>query len=348
MRKLFSISELEESGSSFINVHINRDDVDNVSLKVLEHDKPNHVMSLTTIYNSNEVLLKYDFSSVDKVSAISEGMSYKCFVQMLSKLCNLLCNCQYWFLDATKFLFDKKHVFYNKQAKQLQLIYIPVVKLEQEFHLKDLLLYLIEKVDIEQGDKLKISLLQEMVKPNFNSFRLQKFLNQQLSVVEENITTRASEDAGVVIKGKPEKKRSFLEWLFKPESLTVNENIESYNDSRKTSKKYYFHLKKNDTQHKLDKKIDISFVENTYLIGRKSSSSERSLIKYNFKKNVEEVNYMHLKLERKNNDIYATDLDSDLGTYVNGSKLNSKERTQINIGDSIAFSPKIEYLLRAR
>jgi len=109
----FSISEIVDGGGNFINIYIDNDEVDRVALKVLEYDKPNHILPFAAIYNNDEVLLKYNFSKVEKIEMIDESMSSKDFIEILSKLSNLLCNCQYCFIYSNKFLFDKRYTFYN-------------------------------------------------------------------------------------------------------------------------------------------------------------------------------------------------------------------------------------------
>ncbi len=344
MSNYFSISEIVDGGGNFINAYIDNDEVDKIALKVLEYDKPNHILPFAAIYNNDEVLLKYNFSNIEKIEMIDENMSCKNFIEILSKLCNLLCNCQYWFLHSNNFLFDKRYVFYNSNERQLQLIYLPVKNIEDKMSLKDLVLYLIEKVDIKKGDKFKISLLQEMVKPNFNSYKLQKFLKtqQNISQKEEASDNNMKKEP----KKEKNKKKSFLSWLFQTDPIAVNESINAYKESAQEIKKYYLHLKKNDTRFRLSKSIPINFLDDTFLVGRSIKDEEQSLLKYSFSKQIKEIDPLHLKFVKKGKKIYLVDLESNLGTYINGNKINPRKSVEVVSGDSIALSPKIVYVLK--
>lgn len=344
MSSFFSISELVDSGGNFISIYIDKDEVDNIALKVIEYDRPNHILPFAVIYNKDEILVKYNFSNTEKLEMIDEDMSTKDFIEVLSKLCNLLCNCKYWFLESEKFLFDKKYVFYDNIDKQLQLIYIPIKEIENSSGLKDLLLYIIEKINIVEGDKLKIHLLQEMVKPSFNPYKLQKVLQSQLKMsTEENIIEDNKKGKK---QKKVKKKNSFFSWLFQSDPVVVSESIDLYQENIKESK-YYLHLKNNDTRFKLSKKITLDFFDDTFLVGRSKKGEEQSLLKYSLNEKVKEVDPLHLKFVKKDKGIFLVDLESSLGTYVNGDKIPPRKSVEVSIGDKIALSPKVIYELKA-
>ena len=53
---------------------------------------------------------------------------------------------------------------------------------------------------------------------------------------------------------------------------------------------------------------------------------------------------MHLKFIEKDNEIYARDLNSRNGTYVNGRKLENEENIRLYNGDSVNICG-ISYIL---
>ncbi len=351
----YNVDDTSNSNGDFVNIYMDKDQLDSIALKVIEYDKPAHILPLVVVHNTDDILIRYDYSDVEKVEIIKEGIDSHTLIEILSKLCNLLCNCKYWFLDASNFFFNKKHIFYNRDSKQLKLMYLPTKESSEDTDIKDLLLYLVEIVEFEDSDKFKIGILQQMVKPNFNAYKLQKFLKQYSNSLEKKNKKRNQlndkEDKLISNKSsalkRKKRKSGFLSWLFKSEPIKVGEAIDVYEEKNDYKSKYYLKLVSNETIHKLDQVIELNFLDDTFLIGKKGVEEKDNLLKYNLNNKINEIEHIHLKFIKHKNKLKVVDLESSFGTFINGKRINSREIIEIKEGDNISLSPKITYKLKS-
>jgi hypothetical protein len=355
MSTFYSINEISDSGGNFINLYIDKDEVDNTALKVLEYDTPNHIMPFAVIHNRDEILLKYDISNLEKIETLSGCIKAKRFIELLTKLCNLMCNCKYWFLKSENFIFRKKYVFYNRDQDQFQMIYLPIKNNNKENKFKELLLYLLEKIEKDEGNKLKIKILQQMVSPNFNAHKLQNFLKRYSKTVTNEKMQRVVKTSSEKIVNKDlkrketnkksKKKNRFLSWLFKTEPIKVGETIEKYKDKH-FQNKHYLELVENNTIYKVVEIIELKFLDDTFLIGKKGEREKESLLKFNLNNKISDISHIHLKFIRHKDGLKVVDLDSSSGTFINSKRLKPREVVEIREGDNIAISPKVVYQLK--
>ncbi len=350
----YGIHEVEENGGHYVYISLKKKDVDHTALKVLNYDRPYSIVPLTILYDDEEILLKYNVSGLEKLYDLNLRLDQKIFIDALMKLSNLLCNCHYWFLDDKKFLY-RHHIYYDYNAGHILLLYLPLSVGTPISGFKEFLANLINLVEVNDGDKLKIGILGLMLSESFSPVSLQRYLSGILQKKTAEIVDNTPADStaakvsvanllAVNNSDKP-KPGGFWNWLFRPKSSYIHEEETTYVGENSITY-HQLQLQRNETEYRLPKTINLKFYDNILLLGKSSVKGDSGPLKYSFAGHINQINDIHLKLEKVDERVYLSDLNSDLGTYHNGQKLDKNERVELKHGDAIAISPAIEYIFQ--
>jgi len=351
---LFNITE---ENDQYIHLSLSQRDIDNVSLKTLEHDKLNHAIDISSVNSKDVVLLKYHISEYERLSKMSDRITLDQFLKLMSSFLNVLCNCHYWFLNYRNFIFNREYVFINKQDMQLKLLYCPCNIIEDNHDYKQLILQLLNFLTNDYMD-IKVEILSAMVEDEISPYKLSGLIKRLSNKVNKKDThyeeTVIDKKSVQLCADKPQiqERKGLLKWLFRKEDKETSERKPPYkkeNDffqklSRNLPEEVFFlELVRNETSKKLPRLIELDLSSGAITLGRNVKGARIIEKSYMFSSNIKEISPSHCVIERVNRTIYLSDMHSEDGTYLNGIKLQPEKKYELNIGDKVNISRKVQY-----
>lgn len=308
--------------------------------------------------------LGYDISSLQPLSRVLEVRTMnadeiKDFIVDIISATKAL---EEFLLEASSVVLDPEYIFTDLDLKRYSFIYIPRSENNKE-EMKLLLESILDNINKEDKDCLitVYGMLKECQKRDFVINDLEELLdgNVQTEVkryepvvayeteVENSTEYRDKKKKqfnifGGIFKGNKSKEQTeeeeFLEKVFdgyepsvSAARLNEEKSVFEVRDEEISNTVLLTDIKLNSSGRVLKSingKEDIEISYLPFIIGKQDRICDYVL-------DVEGVSRIHLKFFEKNDLLYAVDLNSRNGTYINGKKLENEENTKLNKGDII-------------
>lgn len=308
--------------------------------------------------------LGYDISSLQPLSRVLEVRTMnadeiKDFIVDIISATKAL---EEFLLEASSVVLDPEYIFTDLDLKRYSFIYIPRSENNKE-EMKLLLESILDNINKEDKDCLitVYGMLKECQKRDFVINDLEELLdgNVQTEVkryepvvayeteVENSTEYRDKKKKqfnifGGIFKGNKSKEQTeeeeFLEKVFdgyepsvSAACLNEEKSVFEVRDEEISNTVLLTDIKLNSSGRVLKSingKEDIEISYLPFIIGKQDRICDYVL-------DVEGVSRIHLKFFEKNDLLYAVDLNSRNGTYINGKKLENEENTKLNKGDII-------------
>lgn len=168
------------------NEHNNIDCYENYRVKMLSHNKIEHLLNMELKMSDGIYDYYYEISGKQPVSRIYEHreIGYEDFIKIISGIEMAYNNAALYMLDPSHFYLDPKAMYMNVETKELALLYYPSYELDMNDALLNIAEYILDKVDHQD---LKAVML---------AYKLYKLIRSGCFTISE-IASLIDEDADV-------------------------------------------------------------------------------------------------------------------------------------------------------
>ena len=328
-------------------------------LGMIEHNNIKNFLKPFIKRLNSKIEICYDISSLQPVSRIFEVKTLN--AEEIKSLEEFL-------LEASSIVLDPEYIFSDLDLKRFLFLYIPRNEDNKE-EMKLLLENILNNINKEDKDCLitVYGMLKECQKRDFTINDLEGILDSNIKKADkEQVTFEEIIPENVEEKERNKTKFNIFGGIFK------NQKVKSQDEESEFLEKVFegYESNVNAAYINEDKTLftvpDEEIGSTVLLTDIKIKSSGRFLRTVNGKEDIElsylpfiigkqervcdyvldtdGVSRMHLKFFEKDNEIYARDLNSRNGTYVNGRKLENEENIRLHNGDSVNICG-ISYIL---
>lgn len=333
-------------------------------LGMIEHNAVKGFLKPTLKRVDCRLELGYDISSLQPLSRVLEvrTMNADEIKDFIIDIISATKALEEFLLEASSVVLDPEYIFTDLDLKRYSFLYIPRNENNKE-EMKLLLESILDNINKEDKDCLitVYGMLKECQKRDFVINDLEELLdgNVQTEVkrYEPVVTYETEVENSTEYRDKKKKQFNIFRGIFKgnksKEQTEEEEFLEKVFDGYEPSvsaaclneEKSVFEacneeisntvlltdIKLNSSGRVLkgiNGKEDIEISYLPFIIGKQDRICDYVL-------DVEGVSRIHLKFFEKNDLLYAVDLNSRNGTYINGKKLENEENTRLNKGDII-------------
>lgn len=333
-------------------------------LGMIEHNAVKGFLKPTLKRVDCRLELVYDISSLQPLSRVLEvrTMNTDDIKDFIIDIISATKALEEFLLEASSVVLDPEYIFTDLDLKRYSFLYIPRSENNKE-EMKLLLESILDNINKEDKDCLitVYGMLKECQKRDFVINDLEELLdgNVQTEVkrYEPVVTYETETENPIECRDKKKKQFNIFGGIFKgnksKEQTEEEEFLEKVFDgyepsvsaARLNEEKSVFEVRDEEisntvllTDIKLNSsgrvlksingKEDIEISYLPFIIGKQDRICDYVL-------DVEGVSRIHLKFFEKNDLLYAVDLNSRNGTYINGKKLENEENTKLNKGDII-------------
>lgn len=333
-------------------------------LGMIEHNAVKGFLKPTLKRVDCRLELGYDISSLQPLSRVLEvrTMNTDDIKDFIIDIISATKALEEFLLEASSVVLDPEYIFTDLDLKRYSFLYIPRSENNKE-EMKLLLESILDNINKEDKDCLitVYGMLKECQKRDFVINDLEELLdgNVQTDVkrYEPVVTYETETENPIECRDKKKKQFNIFGGIFKgnksKEQTEEEEFLEKVFDgyepsvsaARLNEEKSVFEVRDEEisntvllTDIKLNSsgrvlksingKEDIEISYLPFIIGKQDRICDYVL-------DVEGVSRIHLKFFEKNDLLYAVDLNSRNGTYINGKKLENEENTKLNKGDII-------------
>lgn len=333
-------------------------------LGMIEHNAVKGFLKPTLKRVDCRLELGYDISSLQPLSRVLEvrTMNADEIKDFIIDIISATKALEEFLLEASSVVLDPEYIFTDLDLKRYSFLYIPRNENNKE-EMKLLLESILDNINKEDKDCLitVYGMLKECQKRDFVINDLEELLdgNVQTEVkrYEPVVTYETEVENSTEYRDKKKKQFNIFGGIFKgnksKEQTEEEEFLEKVFDGYEPSvsaaclneEKSVFEacneeisntvlltdIKLNSSGRVLkgiNGKEDIEISYLPFIIGKQDRICDYVL-------DVEGVSRIHLKFFEKNDLLYAVDLNSRNGTYINGKKLENEENTRLNKGDII-------------
>ena len=319
---------------------------------------------------NSKINICYDISSLQPLSRVFEVRTLgieeiKSFIIEIISATKAL---EEFLLEASSIVLDPEYIFSDLDLKRFSFLYIPRNEDNKE-EMRLLLENILNNINKEDKECLitVYGILKECQKRDFTINDLEGILDCNLKkadkeqvvceeIIPENVDEKERNKTkfnifGGVFKNKKVKAQDeeseFLEKVFEGYESNVNaayinedKTLFTVPDEEIGSTVLLTDIKIKSSGRFLrtvNGKEDIELSYLPFIIGKQERVCDYVL-------NIDGVSRMHLKFFEKDNEIYARDLNSRNGTYINGRKLENEENIRLYNGDSVNICG-ISYIL---
>ena len=333
-------------------------------LGMIEHNAVKGFLKPTLKRVDCRLELGYDISSLQPLSRVLEvrTMNADEIKDFIIDIISATKALEEFLLEASSVVLDPEYIFTDLDLKRYSFLYIPRNENNKE-EMKLLLESILDNINKEDKDCLitVYGMLKECQKRDFVINDLEELLdgNVQTEVkrYEPVVTYETEVENSTEYRDKKKKQFNIFGGIFKgnksKEQTEEEEFLEKVFDGYEPSvsaaclneEKSVFEacneeisntvlltdIKLNSSGRVLkgiNGKEDIEISYLPFIIGKQDRICDYVL-------DVEGVSRIHLKFFEKNDLLYAVDLNSRNGTYINGKKLENEENIELNTGDTI-------------
>lgn len=339
-------------------------------LGMIEHNNIKNFLKPFIKRMNSKMEICYDISSLQPVSRIFEvkTLNVEEIKSFIIEIIAATKSLEEFLLEASSIVLDPEYIFSDLDLKRFSFLYIPRNEDNKE-EMRLLLENILNNINKEDKECLIMvyGILKECQKRDFTINDLEGILDCNLKkadkgqvVCEEIISDNVDEKErnktkfnifGGVFKNKKVKAQDeeseFLEKVFEGYESNVNaayinedKTLFTVPDEEIGSTVLLTDIKIKSSGRFLrtvNGKEDIELSYLPFIIGKQERVCDYVL-------NIDGVSRMHLKFFEKDNEIYARDLNSRNGTYINGRKLENEENIRLYNGDSVNICG-ISYIL---
>lgn len=339
-------------------------------LGMIEHNNIKNFLKPFIKWLNSKMEICYDISSLQPVSRIFEvkTLNIEEIRSFLIEIISATKSLEEFLLEASSIVLDPEYIFSDLDFKRFSFLYIPRNKDNKE-EMQVLLENILNNINKEDKDCLIMvyGMLKECQKRDFTINDLEGILESNIKkadkeqVIYEEIIPESVDEKernktkfnifGGIFKNQKVKDQDeeskFLEKVFEGYESNVNaayinedKTLFTVPDEEVGSTVLLTDMKIKSTGRFLrtvNGKEDIELSYLPFIIGKQERVCDYVL-------DTDGVSRMHLKFFEKDNELYARDLNSRNGTYVNGRKLENEENIRLYNGDSINICG-ISYIL---
>ena len=331
---------------------------------MIEHNCIKSFLRPTIKRINGKLELCYDISSLQPLSRVLEVRTFntdeikKFIIDIISATKAL----EEFLLEASSVVLDPEYIFTDLDLKRYSFLYIPRSENNKE-EMKLLLENILNNINKDDKDCLIMvyGMLKECRKRDFvindleelldGNSQIEAYKQEPVSVNEietENPTECRDKKKkqfnifGGIFKGNKSKEQTeeeeFLEKVFEGYEpgvslacLNEEKSVFEVRDEEVSNTVLLTDIKPNKSGRVLksingSEDIEINYLP--FIIGKQDRICDYVL-------DVDGVSRIHLKLFEKKGVLYAGDLNSRNGTYINGKKLENEENIELNTGDTI-------------
>ena len=323
-------------------------------LGMIEHNAIKGFLKPTLKRVDGRLQLSYDISSLQPLSRVLEvrTMNTDEIKDFIIDIISATKALEEFLLEASSVILDPEYIFTDLNLKRYSFIYIPRSENNKE-EMKLLLESILDNINKEDKDCLisVYGMLKECQKKDFVINDLEELLdgNSQIdeSEKENPIECRDKKKKqfnifGGIFKGNKIKEQTeeeeFLEKVFdgyepgvRAACLNEEKSVFEVGNEEISNTVLLTDIKLNNSGRVLrsiNGKEDIEISYLPFIIGKQDRICDYVL-------DVEGVSRIHLKFFEKKGLLYAIDLNSRNGTYINGKKLENEENIEMNNGDIV-------------
>nr|WP_298051976.1 DUF6382 domain-containing protein [uncultured Lachnoanaerobaculum sp.] len=333
-------------------------------LGMIEHNEIKGFLKPNIKRLNGRLELGYDISSLQPLSRVLEvrTMNTDEIKDFIIDIISATKALEEFLLEASSVVLDPEYIFTDLDLKKYSFLYIPRSENNKE-EMKLLLESILDNINKEDKDCLitVYGMLKECQKRDFVINDLEELLegNVQTEVkrYEPVVTYETETENPIECRDKKKKQFNIFGGIFKgnkaKEQTEEEEFLEKVFDGYEPSvsaaclneEKSVFEVRDEEisntvllTDIKLNSsgrvlrsingKEDIEISYLPFIIGKQDRICDYVL-------DVEGVSRIHLKFFENKGLLYAVDLNSRNGTYINGKKLENEENTKLNKGDII-------------
>ena len=333
-------------------------------LGMIEHNEIKGFLKPNIKRLNGRLELGYDISSLQPLSRVLEvrTMNTDEIKDFIIDIISATKALEEFLLEASSVVLDPEYIFTDLDLKKYSFLYIPRSENNKE-EMKLLLESILDNINKEDKDCLitVYGMLKECQKRDFVINDLEELLegNVQTEVKRyEPVVTYETETEnpiecrdkkkkqfnifGGIFKGNKAKEQTeeeeFLEKVFdgyepgvRAACLNEEKSVFEVRDEEISNTVLLTDIKLNSSGRVLrsiNGKEDIEISYLPFIIGKQDRICDYVL-------DVEGVSRIHLKFFENKGLLYAVDLNSRNGTYINGKKLENEENTKLNKGDII-------------
>ena len=333
-------------------------------LGMIEHNEIKGFLKPTLKRVDARLQLSYDISSLQPLSRVLEvrTMNTDEIKDFIIDIISATKALEEFLLEASSVVLDPEYIFTDLNLKRFSFLYIPRSENNKE-EMKLLLESILDNINKEDKDCLitVYGMLKECQKKDFVINDLEELLDgnsqieadkQELVSVNEIETENPTECRdkkkkqfnifGGIFKGNKIKEQTeeeeFLEKVFdgyepsvSAACLNEEKSVFEVRDEESSNTVLLTDIKLNSSGRVLKSingKEDIEISYLPFIIGKQDRICDYVL-------DVEGVSRIHLKFFEKKGLLYAVDLNSRNGTYINGKKLENEENIEMNNGDIV-------------
>ena len=339
-------------------------------LGMIEHNNIKNFLKPFIKRMNSKMEICYDISSLQPVSRIFEvkTLNVEEIKSFIIEIIAATKSLEEFLLEASSIVLDPEYIFSDLDLKRFSFLYIPRNEDNKE-EMRLLLENILNNINKEDKECLitVYGILKECQKRDFTINDLEGILDCNLKkvdkeqvvceeIIPENVDEKERNKTkfnifGGVFKNKKVKAQDeeseFLEKVFEGYESNVNaayinedKTLFTVPDEEIGSTVLLTDIKIKSSGRFLrtvNGKEDIELSYLPFIIGKQERVCDYVL-------NIDGVSRMHLKFFEKDNEIYARDLNSRNGTYINGRKLENEENIRLYNGDSVNICG-ISYIL---
>ena len=348
----------------------NERDIDNLGLGMLNNNDIKGLVKLTKLHINTKYQFRYDITSYEKLSDILENeIKWSRFISILKGIVKALLESENYLLESEKVIINSEYIFFDKNNKKVQLIYIPLNSYDKKFAC---LYSFIEKI-------LNTIVFQDE-DCNSNLGRLFNYLNKKedkslddFLILLDNITTRKLKIKSNTMENRlirenkqvesPLNYKKLINWKFFKKK-NKEEKIVLENPKMKIKSIGGHGLKipgleeeiiiKKEKKIKKKKNSIINKKKYGYLISKKSgeaSEINKKLFKIGNDKNKcnltclnnTTISREHAEIFIIDEEFFLLDNNSTNKTYINNVELKCNIKYKLNNNDKLKFSNEIFY-----
>ncbi len=333
-------------------------------LGMIEHNEIKGFLKPNIKRLNGRLELGYDISSLQPLSRVLEvrTMNTDEIKDFIIDIISATKALEEFLLEASSVVLDPEYIFTDLDLKRYSFLYIPRSENNKE-EMKLLLESILDNINKEDKDCLitVYGMLKECQKRDFVINDLEELLDgsvqKEVKRYEPVVTYETETENPIECRDKKKKQFNIFGGIFKgnkaKEQTEEEEFLEKVFDGYEPSvsaaclneEKSVFEVRDEDisntvllTDIKLNSsgrvlksingKEDIEISYLPFIIGKQDRICDYVL-------DIEGVSRIHLKFFENKGLLYAVDLNSRNGTYINGKKLENEENTKLNKGDII-------------
>ena len=331
---------------------------------MIEHNNIRNFLQASIKRINGRVEIYYDISSLQPLSRILEVRTIKLdeIRDFILEIVSATRGLEEFLLEASSVVLDPEYIYTDLNLKKFAFLYIPRSE-DNKKEMELLLESILNSINKEDKDCLIMvyGMLKECQKKDFVINDLEDIMDgnlqketveSEVEIIANNIEENIAKDNdkkkkqfnifGGIFKGGRQKEQSeeeeFLEKIFDGyetdhRAAYINEEVRGFevNDSEVSNTVLLTDIKKNKSGRILrtiNGKEDIEISYLPFIIGKQERICDYVL-------DTDGVSRIHLQFFEKDNELYARDLNSRNGTYINDSKLENEENIRLYNGDNI-------------